>query len=85
MAYNTYLKLIFRQALSHVDSMTAQIAASQASLTNSQSLLKLMSIELVMPSNHLILLSPSPAFHLPQHQGLPKRVSSSHQVAKVLD
>ena len=34
--------------------------ASQASLsiTNSQSLLKLMSIELVMPSNHLILCCP---------------------------
>ena len=41
-------------------------------LTNSQSLLKLMSIELVMPSNHLILLlSPfPPAFNLSQHQGL---------------
>ena len=37
--------------------MTPWIAARQASLsiTNSQSLLKLMSIELVMPSNHLIL------------------------------
>ena len=35
-------------------------AACQASLsiTNSQSLLKLMSIELVMPSNHLILCHP---------------------------
>ena len=54
-------------------------------LTNSQSLLKLMFIELVMPSNHLILLlSPSPpAFNLSQHQGLFQRVSSSHQVAKV--
>ena len=32
------------------------------------------------------LLSPSPpAFNLPQHQGLFKRVSSSHQVAKVLE
>ena len=31
-----------------------------------------MSIELVMPSSHLILLSPSPpAFNLSQHQGLP--------------
>ena len=37
--------------------VTPWIAALQASLsiTNSQSLLKLMSIELVMPSNHLIL------------------------------
>ena len=35
-------------------------AAHQASLsiTNSQSLLKLMSIKLVMPSNHLILCPP---------------------------
>ena len=39
------------------DSATPWIAAHQASqsITNSQSLLKLMSIELVMPSNHLIL------------------------------
>ena len=31
------------------------------------------------------LLSPSPAFNLSQHQGLFKWVSSSHQVAKVLE
>ena len=39
---------------------TPWIAAHQASLstTNSQSLLKLMSIESVMPSNHLILCRP---------------------------
>ena len=39
------------------DSATPWTSAHQASLsiTNSQSLLKLMSIELVMPSNHLIL------------------------------
>ena len=38
-------------------SVTPWIAARQASLsiTNSQSLLKLIAIELVMPSNHLIL------------------------------
>ena len=34
---------------------TPWTAACQASLSNSQSLLKLMSIESVMPSNHLIL------------------------------
>ena len=40
-------------------------------ITNSQSLLKLMSIESVIPSNYLILSSPSPpAFKLSQHQGL---------------
>ena len=40
--------------------VTPWIAARQASLsvTNSQSLLKLMSIKLVMPSNHLILCRP---------------------------
>ena len=40
--------------------VTPWTAACQASLsiTNSQSLLKLMSIELVMPSNHLILRCP---------------------------
>ena len=46
-----------------------------------------MSIELVLPSNHLILCYPlSPlAFSLSQHQGLFQWVSSSHQVAKVLE
>ena len=40
--------------------VTPWTAARQASssITNSQSLLKLMSIELVMPSNHLILCLP---------------------------
>ena len=39
--------------------------------SNSQSLLKLMSIESVMQSNHLILSSSSPpAFNLSQYQGL---------------
>ena len=44
-----------------------------------------MSIELVMPSNHLIpLSSPSPsAFNLSQQQGLFQEVSCSYQVAKV--
>ena len=42
------------------DSVTPWTAARQASLpiTNSRSLLKLMSIESVMPSNHLILCRP---------------------------
>ena len=47
----------------------------------------LMSIESVMPSNHLILCRPPspPTFSLSQHQGLYKWVSSLHQVAKVLE
>ena len=53
------------QSLSHVQLFaTPWTAARQASLsiTKSWSLLKLMSIELVMPSNHLILCHP---FFLP--------------------
>ena len=49
------------QSLSHVQLFAAPwTAACQASLsiTNSQSLLKLMSIESVIPSNHLILCHP---------------------------
>ena len=56
------------------DSVTSWIAAHQASLsiTNSWSLLRLMSIKSVMPSNHLILLLyPSPpAFNLSQPQSV---------------
>ena len=55
------------------DYVTLCTAACQASLslTIFWSLLKLMSIESVMPFNHLILFSPSPpAFSLSQYQGL---------------
>ena len=55
------LQLSSGQSLSRVRLfMTPLTAACQASLsiTNSQSLLKFMSIESVMPSNHLILCSP---------------------------
>ena len=68
---------------------TPRTAAWQTSLsiTNSRSLLKFMSIVLVMPSEHLILMSsPSPpAFNISQHRGLFQWVSSSHYVAKVLE
>ena len=71
------------------------------SSTNSWSSVKLMSIESVKPSNHFIthvhwipeaiqplhpLSSPSPPFFsLSQHQDLFQWVSSSYQVAKVLE
>ena len=60
---------------------------STLSITNSWSLFKLMSIESVMPSNHLILWSsPSPpTFNLSQYQCLFQWVSSSRLVAKVLE
>ena len=66
--------------------VTPWIAALQPflSITNSRSLLKLMSIESVMPSH--LLLSPSPPAPNPsQHQGLFQWVNSSHEVAKVLE
>jgi len=74
------------QALSHVWLFaTPWTAAHQASLsfTISQSLFTLMSTESVMPSNHLILCHPF--LLLSQHQGLFQQVSSSHQMAKVLE
>ena len=64
------------------DSASPWTAACQASLfiTNSWSLLKLMPIESMMPSNHLMLchcLPSPPAFNHSQHQGLFTRVRSS--------
>ena len=78
------------QSLRHVRLFaTPWTTARQASLsiTNSWSLLKLMSIELVMPSSHLILCHPLLLLSsIPsQHQGLFQWVNSSHQVAKVLE
>ena len=60
-AQNAFYSLSSVQLLSHVQLLAIPwTAAHQASLsiTNSQSLLKFMSIELVMPSNHLILCRP---------------------------
>ena len=57
----TYIYIKSDQLLSHVQLFaTPWIAASQASLsiTNSRSLLKLMSIKSVMPSKHCILCRP---------------------------
>ena len=76
------------QVLSHVWLfVTPCTVACQASLsiTNSQSLLKFMSIESVMPSENLILCPSLLAFNLSQHQGLFQVVSSSHQAAKVFE
>ena len=67
---------------------TPWIAARQASLsiTNSWSSLKLMSIELVMPSSHLILCHPLLLLTtIPPSISLLQWVNSSHEVAKVLE
>ena len=67
-----------------VKAMVFPVAKSGLSITNSQSPPKPMSIESVMPSNHLIRCRPL-LLNLSQHHGLFKWVSSSHQVAKVLE
>ena len=72
-----------------VQSLSLQTVARRASLfiTNSQSLLKVMSIEFgddIQPSHHLSSPFP-PALDLSQHQGRFQWVGSSHQVAKVLE
>ena len=76
------------QSLSHVQLIpTPQTAAHQASIINSQSLLKLMSIEIgdAFQLSHPLSSPSPPTFNLSLHQGLFKSVSSLHQVAKVLD
>ena len=68
---------------------TTWTAARQASLSiiNSWSLLKLLSFESVMPSNHLILCRPLlfPPSIFPSIRVFFKWISSLHQVAKVLE
>ena len=77
------------QSLSRVQLfVTLWMVTRQASLsfTISWSLLKLISIELVMPSNHLILCHP--LLLLPSifpSIGVFSNVSSSQQVAKILE
>ena len=75
--------------LSHVWLFAAPwTAAGQASLsiTNSQSLLILMQwVSDAIHSSHPLPSPSPPAFNLSQHQGLFKWVSSSHQVAKLLE
>jgi len=76
-------------SLSHVQLFaTPWIAVCQASLsiTNSRSSRKLMSIESVMPSSHLILCHPLLLLPpVPPRISLFQWVNSSHEVAKVLE
>ena len=58
--------------MSNSETPWAAVHQASLSITNFQSLLKLMSVESVMPSNHLILCHPlllPPTFNLSQHQG----------------
>ena len=86
---NAYIKLTAHTVISLVQSLsrvqlfvTPWTAARQASLsiTNSRSLLKLMSIESVMPSNHLILC---PAVLLPPSIPPSIRVFSNESVLRI--
>ena len=88
MFFLFFLKRFFVvvQSLSHVRLFATPWTVASLSFTISQSLLKLMSSESMMPSNHLILCCPLSSFpQSPQHQGLFQWVSSLHQVAKVLE
>ena len=72
--------------LSAIPCTTARQAS--VSISNSWSLLRLMSIESVMPSNHLLLCRPLlfPLSNFPSIRVfLFKWVSSSHQVANILE
>ena len=74
---------VAKSCLTICDPMDCSMLAP-LSFTISQSLLKFLSPESVMLPYHP-LLPPSPAFNLSQHQGLFQWVSSSHQVAKLLE
>ena len=88
-SFSMYIFVVI-QSLTHVQLFAIPwTAVSQTSLsfTISQSLLRFISIELVIsiqPSHPLVPPSP-PALNLSQHPGLFQRVSSLHQVAKVLE
>ena len=77
------------QLLSHVQLFaTPWIAARQASLslTNSWNSLRLMTMDSVMPSSHLILCCPLLLLPpIPSSISLSQWVNSSHEVAKVLE
>ena len=86
------VKIIITAQFSHSVgslSVTPWTAACQASpsITNSWSLLKLMSLESVMPSNHLILCRPLllPSIFPSISVFSNESASYSHQVAKVLE
>ena len=63
--------LLFSSVSTVCDPMDCSTPCFTVSFTVSRSVLKLMSTESVMPSNHLIPSPPtSPALNLSQHQGL---------------
>ena len=76
-------KVVVVKSLSRVQLFVTHECQASLSFPISRSLLKLMSVEFVMPSSHLILSPPSPlALNLAQHQNLFQWVSSSYQWPK---
>ena len=78
---------VIQSCLTLCNPMDCSARQASLSITNSWGLLKLTSIESVMPSNRLILCYPLLLLPstFPQHQGLFQWVSSAYQVAKVLE
>ena len=86
MFRNYWIRLLLSCSVVTLCNPTAAAQQASLSFTISWSLLKLMPIELVRPSNHLILCHWWPlALSLSQHQELFQWVSSSHKEAKVLE
>ena len=90
LIFNYYIKFSSVQSFSHVQLfVTVWTAARQASLSINQ-LPELTKIHVhrvgdaIQPSHPLLSPCP-PAFNLFQHQGLFQWVSSSHQIAKILE
>ena len=73
------------QSLSRVQLFATPRIAARQSITNSRSSLKLTSIELVMPSNHLILCHPLLLPPIPPSIRVFSNESTLHEVAKVLE
>ena len=79
LMWTCFLSVLFSSVAQSRPTLCNPMDQASSPISSSQSLLKFMSIESMMPSNHLILfpsLSPL-AFNLSQHQGLFHWVSSS--------
>ena len=79
-----YIQFSSIQSLSRVR-LWAAVRQASLSITNSWSLFKLMSIKSVMPSNHLFLCHPLLLIQSFLAAGSFPWVSSSHQLAKILE
>ena len=70
LTLNTFSSAQFTQSCPTLATPWTPPCQASLSITNYQSLLKLMSFESVMPSNSSSVVPSSPAFNLSQRQGL---------------